>query len=262
MNTTGMMVKLGLAAVLLSTLAPEARGDLVDMGGRLDASAFVYAASFGNGISRETPFGVDLELEPYSFVQQSSFGFADSASIPFDFPIESQSEWGASLAHSLDGYEFSTSMYSEARAGPYIEQAGAESSTAATISMLFDRDTELDVLLRIEYARGGEDYEARGLVAGGFSVDGLAGAPGSEFMLDGPLEDEGFIEFSFRATAEAGEAFTLTSDGLTKYWTISNLLWDGWVSLDMSASVQVVPAPGGLALLAPVGLMAAGRRRR
>jgi len=259
MRTTGHMMKFGLAAVLLPTLAQEARGDLVELGARFDASTSVWALILVP--PRVTPFGVDLDLGPSYVVQQSSFGFADYAFVE-GTPAEARSEWDTTITHSLEGYEFSTSLYSEGRAAGYSEQAAAETNSAATISMVFDRDTEIDVLLRIDYARGSLGNSGLGYAAGGFTVDGLTDAPGSEFMLEGPLEEEGFVEFSFRATAQAGEVFTLTSDGLTSYATISNRLWDGWVSLDMTASVQVVPAPGGLALLAPAGLIAAGRRRR
>ena len=265
MNTTGLMVKLGLAGLLLSALASEARADLIGLTGRLDASTSVSALVYGYGVSRETPFGVDLDLEPYYWVQQSSFGHSDYASntdsiLDYDL-ASSRSEWGAALASSQNGYELNTSMYSEAAAQPYIAYSRSETITSATISMVFDRDTEVDVLLRIDYARGGLGNSGPGFVSGGFAVEGLVDAPGSEFLLEGPLEDEGFVEFSFRATAQAGEAFTLTADGLAEFWTISNGRWDGWGSLEMTASVQVVPAPGGVLVLGGLGLVA-GRRRR
>ena len=262
MNTTGLMVKLGLAGALLSALAPEARADLVSLGGHLDASTLVAPSVVTQSISRETPFSVDLDTGPY-FSQQSSFGYSDYAGIPLydDFFAESHSEWGASFDSTRDGYEFSTSMYSESMTIPYVGFTHSDTTTAATISMLFDRETELDVHLRIEYARWGTGFSPLGYVAGGFTVEGLVGAPGSEFMLEGPLDEEGVVEFSFRATAGAGQAFTLTSDGRTAYTAFSNVAYHGWGSLEMTASVQVVPAPGGVLVLGGLGLVA-GRRRR
>lgn len=120
----------------------------------------------------------------------------------------------------------------------------------------FDRDTLVEVLLRIEYqAIGFGDLMAR------LEVHGLRGAGPMDIVIQNP-DIDGVMELTLQGTAAQNRDIWI--EGLLE----SALFIDGGRDPDSSshvlsidASIRAAPAPGGALMLGGLGLLASRRRR-
>lgn len=245
------------ALTLVPMLVTAAGADMVSVGGMFQAvdSAMVEFHDL-NGehvMSHENPYSVSVAGNPaFDFVDSNSWGSGGEYIV-----------FGGQNAYSrrdtvfntdANGFEYTADMSAHAALGDGFESAAGVSSTF-DMYMSFDTNTLIDVYLRIDYERlMNTDLYA------GFSFDGVQDIELDQIEVAHP-GIAGYVEYSFQAIVLAGDTFSLTNEAMIAYSTLENSDAFGTGELSMTAVVRVVPAPGGVAVLGGLGLLAARRRR-
>ncbi|MCA9302803.1 MAG: hypothetical protein KC996_01635 [Phycisphaerales bacterium] len=121
--------------------------------------------------------------------------------------------------------------------------------------IVFDRDTEVDVFMRIDFERSSSYYRY-----GSVEIDGLEGAQTERLAVSGDGAS-GHIETGYRAMALAGDFIRLRAQIEGEADTDFGGVFQDSGEFTITAVVRVVPAPGGAGLLAMTGILAVRRRR-
>lgn len=243
------------------TLAPlavsAASADMVSVGGvfqAVDSAMIEFHDLNGEHVmSHENPYTDSVSgSEDLGFVDSNSWGSGGEYNV-----------FGGQNAYSrrdtvfntdATGFEYSGELSARASLGDGHESRSAVSSTM-DMYMSFDRDTLIDVFLRIDYERlMNTDLYAS------FSIAGAQDIERDQIEVAHP-GIAGWVEYSFRALVLAGDTFSLTNEAMIEYSTLESGDTFGTGELSMTAIVSVVPAPSGAAMLGGLGLVAMRRRR-
>jgi hypothetical protein len=160
-----------------------------------------------------------------------------------------------SFSSSSSGIDFSSALNSTVSRGSGF-LSYANNGSFIDMMLAFDTVTTLEIQLRIDYHRSepGVDLYAE------FELRDLDIPHPAFIEVENPQEN-GFVELSFITTVAAGESFWIIGGGGVSLTTFGNGESLDSGDLILSASVQVIPAPGGILYLATAGLLCARRRR-
>ena len=241
--------------VVLGLLGSVAAGDIVDINGDLTFESQVQADFMGSQLDDESYANILISPEQddgllFDFNASRSTGI-------FAGGTGGMVETESSLMTSQQMYSFGHSMANAASLGASLnDRADTYHMTRLHSLIQFEEGDVVDIALRIEYEAVGD-----GELFAQLRVAGIAGQGPVMLEVSDPTE-AGFVEFTIRTTVDGPRAFFLDAEVESRVEVFGDrrdALVDGF---SMSASFTLVPAPGGLALLAPAGLIAAGRRRR
>lgn len=247
-DTTAGIVALGL-------LGSVAAGEIVNINGDLSMESRVGAWFMGSRLDDDANAFIQVNPE-----QDDGLVFdldAVRTTGIFAGGTGGMVDTRTSLMTGTGMYSYSHSMTNAATLGDGLgDHAESEHMTRLHSLIQFEEGDVVDIALRIEYeaVRDGQLWAQ-------LRVSGIAGQGPVMLEVRDPT-DAGFVEFTIRTTVDGPRAFFLDADlesAVEAQGDRRDELVDGFV---MSASFTLVPAPGGLALLAPAGLIAAGRRRR
>ncbi len=249
-----MRTQTSAGVVVLGLLGSVAAGDIVNISGDLMLESQVEAEFMGS----------QLDDDSQAFIQVSP---EQDDGLVFDFNANRSTgifaggtgglvDTSTSLMTDTRRYAFDHSMTNAAMLGAGVnDRAETYHMTRLSSMIQFEEGDIVDIALRIEYeaVRDGQLWAQ-------LRVSGVAGQGPVMLEVRDPTE-AGFVEFTIRTTVDGPRAFFLDADLESRVEAFGDRrdeLVDGFV---MSASFTLVPAPGGLALLAPAGLVAARRRR-
>ncbi len=248
-----MRTRSAFGLVLLS--GSLAMGDITSLNGDLDIEAEVDAGHQGASLN-------DYSYANIHISPDSDSGFlldfnADRTTGIFAGGTGGLVESSTSVMSDTQMYSFSHSMSNRAAIGMDANDY-AESEHGLRLNSLvdFEEGDQVLITMRIEY-----EAVSNGQLWAQLRVSGIAGQGPVMLEVSDPTE-AGFVEFTALTTVDGSRAFFLDADMESRIGASGDRRDEQVDGFSMSASFTLVPAPGGLALLAPAGLIAAGRRRR
>jgi len=143
--------------------------------------------------------------------------------------------------------------------GADLGSSGIRSTSSAAhhfdAQMMFDSDTEIEFFYRVDFEPSDTSFQYAFAV-----ISGLRGTP-TQGLDAGDSSSSGYYMGGYRAVAPAGEWIYLEAQifGETDTDYGNPVQYSG--SYTLTTIVRVVPAPGGLGVLAGIGLLSARRRR-
>lgn len=133
--------------------------------------------------------------------------------------------------------------------------SGSNCFNRFSVDLLFESDTEVEVLTRFEFEPSTASY-----LYGESSFGGLVDAPVDRLVVSAS-DASGSFEVGYRAIAPAGDYLTLVSEISGEAYTdFGGFDQDSGV-FRMTTIVRVVPAPGGIGTLMAMGVIVCRRRR-
>jgi len=234
----------------LALLAGGVQAEITTIGAQLDQQTMTEV-QFSGGFVRDEAFE-DLGL---NLGQDNGFDFQWSDAVETGTDLGAQRtrvRTDTALTTSASGVSFMTDFFGRVDSVNGT-QSSAEHRTSFSSTMSFDEGTVVDIVLRLEWA----GFPDSAQVMSELQFEGLSGGP-LMLQLDG--NDGQTLELVTRRTIDNGGLMRLSAE-LDTFFDAND---DDGVEvefLQLTASVTVVPAPAGLALLAPAGLMTARRRR-
>ncbi|MBL4592060.1 MAG: hypothetical protein JKY96_08885 [Phycisphaerales bacterium] len=247
------------SAVIFGLLAcaGSARGGLSGM--YVDTSLYNIAQiSYEDGV-----FESDRHFDTRAtlLTPETGFGHVRAADFLSGVAFGQQSAMARSdvdLKTASDGFEFTTSMSSEAMLGKSGLRSSGRVETNINIGTTFDTDTEVEIFFRIDFKNTG--------FAGQFAVIEVygAGIDNPDFRtlaVSNPLAD-GYVEVGFRSTALANETFIVSAELLSMVDTEAGFDTIRLGEMTVSVELRAVPSPAGTLVLGGFGVLALGRRRQ
>lgn len=242
-----------ISALLIGMFAPCADAALKEM--------FIYGdLTLSSSIEYDgESVGESDSAGHYLFMDRGT-GFASGWEDELAVGVQS----GDQSAHALGSAKIETSATEirismmtsiQAALGSSGERSGSNCFNQFSVDMLFESDTEVEVLTRIEF--------------GASSAASLYGESAFGGLIDDPVgrigvvgsSASGSIEVGYRAIAPADDYLTLAMNIENQADTdFGELVQDSGV-FRMTTVVRFVPAPSGAGLLAALGLKATRRRR-